>query len=335
MGDTTQQSFGSIASIRAEGHDPGSDRHQPPAHERIVLACAPKSGSTFIARILERYFDIPFGNASLEIDWSAEQNLTPDVERQIAHRSFVLQLHLLPREINLNALTRLDGRTVFSWRNLGDVIVSYDDHLRNDDYHFPTFYVHDRQHYLAMPAQDRYAFLIRYALPWYFAFYLGWRARGVVFRPYDAMIADPHAYFSAMIADITKSPVESDRLTAVLDDPGDGTRLNVGVGGRSNELFSAETKRLLEFVVRSHPEHDRLEVLLHELPWTPPDLTNRSEYDGRLLRAAGSDPIYFINRGRRHYVATPGWVLSRWPGRAIEDVEPAVLDGFDEGDQLT
>jgi hypothetical protein len=320
-------------SVKVVDPSPSSDAARP--FERIVLACAPKSGSTFIARVLARYFNVTFENPALSIDWAAEQNITPDVERQVSGSSFVLQLHLLPREINLNAMTRLGASTVFSWRNLGDVLVSYDDHLRNEDHRFPTFYVHDRARYLAMSDQERYQYLIRYALPWYLAFYLGWREHGVVFRPYEAMVAEPLKYFSAMIEAIEPGTADIARLQAIIDHQTDGTRLNAGVAGRSRELFSPETKRMLEDVIISHPEHERLGILLHELPWAVPGLIVHSEYDGRLLRDPDSLRVYFIDRGRKHYVASSAWVLSRWPGRAIEDVDVSLLADLAEGQPLS
>jgi len=179
--------------------------------DRIIVACAPKSGSTYVASVLQRYFSIAFGNLTVAgHDWAAEKNLIPSLERQIEKQRFVLQLHLLPRLVNMLALVRLRPVTIFLWRNLGDALVSYD---RNESHCFPTFYVHDRENYLRMPEQERYRDLVRYAVPWYLMFYLGWRERGATFRRYEEMVADPIAFFRAMIAEIRPGNREPTRAS--------------------------------------------------------------------------------------------------------------------------
>jgi hypothetical protein len=301
--------------------------------DQIIVACVPKSGSTYIAKTLQRYFEIPFDNRSLTgYDWHTEQNLIPWLEHQVRYQRFILQIHLLPHAMNLEALARLKPATIFLWRNLADVLVSCDDHIRNESHRFPTFYVHDRDNYLRLPDQERYGFLIRFALPFYLAFYLSWRARAVRFRTYEAMVADQQHFFADIITEITGAPADPDRLTGVLDTIPGSTRFNAGVVGRSAEQFSEETKRALEAAVRTHPEFDRLRVLLHELPWVVP---GASGDDARLLRDAATGATYFIDGGTRQYVTTPVWIQSRWPALPVEDVSSEVLARFPRGIDLT
>jgi hypothetical protein len=257
-------------------YDPSHDVFD--GSDRIIVACAPKTGSTYVASVLQRYFSIAFGNLTVAgHDWAAEQNLIPSLERQIENQRFVLQLHLLPRLVNMLALVRLRPATIFLWRNLGDALVSYDDHIRNESHYFPTFYVHDRENYLRMPEQERYRYLVRYAVPWYLMFYLGWRERGVTFRRYEEMVADPIAFFRAMIAEIRPGPLDEERLAHIIGQPRADTRFNAGVVGRSAERFSDETKRALEDTLLSHPEQARLRILLDELPWNATSSRDRAE----------------------------------------------------------
>jgi hypothetical protein len=226
-----------------------------------------KSGSTFIAQVLALYFaaeriePVPY--------WGRlEQNLHEDLLSPYLDRSFVLQFHLKPHVPNVEIIRKLGLSTVYVWRNLGDVIVSFDDHIRNEDHRNPVCYIEDRSRYLALPVQRRYEYLIRHAVPWYIGFYLSWRSARqsipVLETRYEKLAADPFAYFAGVIRALGCEPDEP-RLRALIASSPPGTRFNKGVNGRSVELLSRANKRLLESVLLSHCED--LTPLWIELPW--------------------------------------------------------------------
>jgi hypothetical protein len=240
---------------------------EPERPSRILVACAMKSGSTFIARVLALYFGaeriepVPY--------WGRlEQHLDEHLLEPYLDRGFVIQMHLRPHVPNVAIIRRHELSLVYVWRNLGDVIVSFDDHVRNEDHRNPVCYIHDRDRYLAMPTQARYFYLIQHAVPWYIGFYLSWRA----IRPelpfvethYEDLANDPFAYFTAVVQALGHQPDE-DRLRGILAARPPGTRFNKGVNGRSADLLSEENKALLEALLRSHCED--LSALLDELPW--------------------------------------------------------------------
>ncbi len=243
-----------------------------------------KSGSTFIARVLALYFGaeriepVPY--------WGRlEQHLDEPLLEPYLDRDFVIQMHLRPHVPNVAVIRRHGLAVVYVWRNLGDVIVSFDDHIRNEDHRNPVCYVHDRGRYLAMPVQARYFYLIQHAIPWYIGFYLSWRA----IRPelpfvethYEALAADPFAYFASVIGGLSQ-PVDEVRLRSLLQARPPGTRFNKGVNGRSAVLLSEENKRLLEAILRSHCED--LSELLNELPWRAQAAPSRPWTLGRLVK---------------------------------------------------
>lgn len=277
---------------------------------RILLACTMKSGSTYAADVLARYLGTEAGNADLSLYWPAEQNLSAEIFDQLGARSFVLQMHVRPYPPNLDLCALHGVRVALQWRNLGDVIASFDDHVRLFSEMQPVCYVHDRDAYLALPAQDRYAFLIRNALPWYLGFYLAWRRRRLPLRPYERMVADPHRHFRELLADAGESTDDA-RLASVLAEPPQGVRFNAGRAGRSAELFADETKRLLERTVLEYVPSADLEILLWELPWTVPALSARSDHDGAVVRLADEPHLYFVSRGVRYWIADLAWISSR------------------------
>jgi hypothetical protein len=226
-----------------------------------------KSGSTFIARVLALYFGaeriepVPY--------WGRlEQHLDEHLLEPYLDRDFVIQMHLRPHVPNVAVIRKQRLSVVYVWRNLGDVIVSFDDHIRNEDHRNPVCYVHDRDRYLAMPVQARYFYLIQHAVPWYIGFYLSWRA----IRPelpfvethYESLAEDPFEYFSSVIRALGR-PLDEARLRGLLGARPPGTRFNKGVNFRSAALLSEDNKRLLDAMLNAHCED--LSELVTELPW--------------------------------------------------------------------
>lgn len=297
---------------------------------RIMVACAPKSASTYVANVLGWYFSIEFGARQLVYYYEWEQNLTPDVIEQINPRAnFVLQMHLLPHRPNLIVLDKLQIKPIFLWRNLADTVISYDDHIRTQSHEWPNFYIHNRNWFLAQPDQARYQFLIQRALPWHLAFYLGWRARDATFRHYENMLRDETAYFRGIIQELAGG-VDVVRLKQVLDE-GKQVRFNVGTWGRSKELFSSATRLALENLILNDPWHEQLEVLLDDLPWKATALGSSSALDGRVFRAPANE-AYYVSRGMRHRIKRASWILSHPDGLScLEDCAVADLVALPEG----
>lgn len=302
---------------------------------RIMLACSMKSGSTYVAQVLARYLGVTGGNADLDLYWPAEQNLSPEILAPLAERSFVLQMHLRPHPPNLALCREYGMALLLQWRNLGDVLTSFDDHVRAFSEFQPVCYIHDREAYLALEEQARYAFLIRNALPWYLGFYLAWRRLHARLGCYERMVADPAAFFRETLAELNV-PLDEVKLADALALRGGSDRFNVGRVGRSAERFSDATKRLLERTVLEYVPAGELDVLLWELPWEVPALAPRSEHDGAVVGVAGDDRRYFVSRGVRRWIASPAWIASRWKLRDQPQriIAPAALDALTDGGVL-
>jgi hypothetical protein len=294
-----------------------------------MIACSMKSGSTYAAQVLGRYLGVGAGNEDLALYWPAEQNLSSDMLTSLGDRSYVLQMHLRPHPPNLALIEWFWIALLLQWRNLGDTLISFDDHMRQFSEFQPVCYVHDRQAYLSLDEQARYAFLIRNALPWYLAFYLSWRRLHARFGSYERMVADPAAFFREALLELSV-PVDETRLAGALTLRTESDRFNVGRVGRSAERFAPETKRLLERTVLEYVPADELDVLLWELPWDVPALAARSEHDGAVVGVAGDARRYFVSRGVRRWISSPAWIASRWklrdePQRIITPAELAAL----------
>lgn len=300
---------------------------------RIIVASTMKSGSTYVARVLRLYFETE--NPVVDYYWPAEQNLTYELLEQLRDRSFSINMHLLPHAPNLAACEREGIRLIHQWRNLGDVIVSFDDHIRRESEANPVAYIGDRERYLRLPSQKRYTFLIDAIIPWYLGFYLRWRRRQAVFHAYERMLADRFAFFSEVLAQLGQT-VDVPRLRGLLADKIDHTRLNVGRNARSAKQLDDGHRWQIEQLVSRHPEREQLDVLLWELPWGALATGQRSRLDGMVVRPSDSETSYFVTRGCAHPILDVSWLRSRsLPQlREARRIEPFELLALERGAPL-
>jgi hypothetical protein len=234
---------------------------------RILVACSMKSGSTYVAKVLAAYFgcDRVYPLAY----WGrCEQNLVPEKLEAYRSRSVAVQMHIRPYEPNVDAIRQWGFQVVYLWRNLGDVIISLDDHIRIEDHRNPVCYIDDRESYLHLPVQHRYRYLIRHAIPWYVAFYLSWRRHldgvSLIRASYENLVADRDLFFATIINSMGEE-LDVVKLKSSLAASTGNTRFNQGLVGRSDQLLSAGNKAQLEKVLLDHPQD--LSELWAELPW--------------------------------------------------------------------
>ena len=297
---------------------------------RIVVTGPMKSASTFTAEALRRYFGAELSNRDLRrYYWTAEQNITQDFLDDVRGRSFAVNLHVRPYRHNLEAARAAGIRFVVVWRNLADVIVSFDDHIRADATGNPMFYVADRARYLTLARHDRYAYLIDNVVPWNIGFYLAWRREGVVLHAYEQLVRAPLQFIDAIVRSVGTGS-DRTRLAAALPRHGPDVRFNVGTTDRAAVAFSEANRRHLERVVIDHPQRHELEILLWELPWAVPALKPSGPFDGKLVTDAGG-AAYFVSRNVRRRIPDAGWLASRRRRPAAVRLGDLEIDAIPEG----
>lgn len=282
----------------------------PVASRRVIVASPFKAGSTYCAETLGRFIDAD--TLDITYDWLTEHMVSRSLLDQLSDRSFAINLHMRPHHRNLIACRDNSISVLVQWRNLADMIVSFDDHTRRYGSHNPIFYI-DHEKFVRMPQQRRYRFLIDSLVPWNLGFYLSWRRMpGRVLHSFERMVESKDAFFRCALG--TLGIAVDDRAFADVlarSQPSANSRMNVGIVGRSAELFDEANRRHLERVVLDHPEADQLEVLLWEMPWEPLELERRSTLDGSLVCGRDNVP-YFVSGGVRR-IANSTWIGSRAP----------------------
>ena len=237
---------------------------------RVLVACSVKSGSTYVSRILARYLDAHFADSILDYYGYREQNLQESHFTSALGSRFVLHLHIKPYPPNLKLIEQYRIKVVYLWRNLGDTILSLDNHILREHWETSAVYIDNDAEYRNLSRDARHKFLIQYGLPWLISFHLAWRGvrdcEWLIRCKYEEMVRDKFAFFSRIVQALGME-CDYGRLHGVLDTDVHDSRFNVGVVGRSLEGLSENNKLLLERMLIEHPQD--LAELLHELPWWP------------------------------------------------------------------
>ncbi len=299
---------------------------------RVIIASPMKCASTYVAAVLARYLRVSVPD--VKYDWLAEQNFTYDLREQLRGQGFVLSLHMLPHGSNLEGIEAEGVRVALLWRNVADVVVSFDDHTRRYGPHNPIFHA-DGERFPRLPAQERFRYIADRMVPWNLGFYLRWRLLPVIcFNPYELMLRGGFAFFRFLIWQLGFE-LDDERLRHVLAETAEPPRFNVGVAGRAGRLFDDDTKRCIERHIVAHPELHELEPLLWELPWESRELAHLSRLDGTTVRVPGEEQSFFVSRGTMHAVSDR-WIASRSTPllHDVTAVERDALAGLATGEAL-
>ncbi|HWB20300.1 MAG TPA: sulfotransferase domain-containing protein [Phycisphaerales bacterium] len=208
-------------------------------HPHIVIACFPKSASTFLATFMAA----ATGFRSYLLNTSGYDN-----ERNIDRLSIpmflaqptVSQEHMRATVPNVAILKRMSIRPVVLVRNIFDCIISSRDHARSQSIVGPNAHVpHD---FASWPIEAQDWFIVRMGVPWYLTFFASWMDASnqlpVLWLTYESLIGDP-VKSALAIADhvgISLSASVAERSLQSIDPL--AIRLNTGVSGRGERELS-------------------------------------------------------------------------------------------------
>ena len=220
---------------------------------RILLACMPKSGSTFLTDVIEALPD--FKRAKLSPSPSGGRQSELDQARLVAARrgNFVAQEHVLYSDWTAKMCSDFRLTPVVLVRSLPDAIVSYRDHLRREGGAEHLWLADPRA--AGVDNATLEAMLARFRAPWYVNFYMSWRlVRGALMISYEELIADPERTVRTIV-DFAGATVTDRAIARAVGEVRDRrqSRLNVGVAGRGARL-RPETLRDIATLFDFYPE---------------------------------------------------------------------------------
>jgi hypothetical protein len=221
-------------------------RSRPP---HILVACQPKSGSTFLSRALAalpgmRCVQLTPGYAR------REQELCESLLSRNRRKAYVAQHHVRWSVVTDELVRRFDLRVVVLVRDLFDAVISLRDHVRRESGAFPMAYL-DEGH-RALPDAELEAMIVRLAIPWYVNFYMCWRNfPDATLVRYKDLAARPAETIRRIAEGARLDPTDSQIVQAI--DQARQSRFNRGIVGRGASLAPRERESILQ-MLRFYPE---------------------------------------------------------------------------------
>lgn len=244
---------------RAEPADFVPDRPLDPVGHHILVACMPKSGSSFLNAALcavTRWPELPLSYAYMQ----NEQELhLPYLLSRLEYNT-VTQQHCRATDPNVQILEAFGIRPVVLVRNLFDVVLSLADFYDGGAI-INTFFA---PRWGKLTAEHKYDLIIDHMMPWYISFFASWadvmRAGRLDCKlvTYDAMIDDKPGMLAAILAHqcLSKSAAECTAAVTAVDGAAAGTRLNKGVGGRGVAALSDAQKERIRRLASYYSDID-------------------------------------------------------------------------------
>ena len=233
-----------------------------PLGTHVLVACMPKSGSSFLAAALceltgweQNYLAFGYRQNEQELYW-------PHL-LAVAGTNTVTQQHCRATDINVQIIQAFGIKPVVVVRNLFDIVVSLAEFYDGGAIH-NTFFAGHWEH--LEPAR-RFDLIIDHVVPWYLAFFVSWIAAAEADRvdcilvTYEELIADKPRILKEICdhQGIATSIEACTDAAARADDMNLQTRMNKGIAGRGEDALSETQKARIA----------RLAGYFHETDFSP------------------------------------------------------------------
>jgi len=226
---------------------------------KILIACMPKSGSTWLNKALQRMTGYGHDQYTLAYLQNEQEIYLPRVIAS-AREHAIIQQHCRATAPNVSILQAFGIRPIVLIRNLLDALISMQDFYNNGAVR-NTFH---RADWSKLDEETKRDLIVETVAPWYVQFYASWvRADGaeklpVLWISYEDMIGDKPGTLSKIAAHYGQSVSEAcikETISGVDGDRAD-TRFNKGRAGRGAEAFSAEQQDRIRALTRFYPSVD-------------------------------------------------------------------------------
>lgn len=217
-------------------------RHRTPTN--ILLACFPKSASTFISEVVGEvngFRKVPlhrrYGRVEQDIDqlWAMRFLL----------KNTITQQHVKYNEQTRMAISLYNLTPVVLVRNIFDIIVSMRDHIRKESFLGPSGWV-DKGH-LELSDNELDSFIVDIMIPWYLSFFVSWKScEDACFFSYEELVEGKQELFFTRLFEVVGFEISDEDIKLALEKANNKfTRFNVGITGRGKMLSKANKQKLL------------------------------------------------------------------------------------------
>jgi hypothetical protein len=240
---------------------------------RVLVAAAPKTGSTYISGALERTYNLArvsltllsarsyghyqFGGGLRDHDVDELAMITTAYAQNgyVAHHHMIGSPYL-GKQCELYGITPIVTR-----RNLFDTFVSFDDHimkLRGTGVDIPYLHFGFPEAWYDMEFEDRMDFLLDHQLSWYTRYYASWKLTeqegyaDPLWIDYQTdILGSKQVLAEKLVERLGKDKSSVSRLTEELGQSGKtDDKFNKGIAGRGAKITGRNRQKIEDFVHR-------------------------------------------------------------------------------------
>lgn len=231
---------------------------------KVLIACMPKSGSTWFTSLMERGFGLPSMRCYFQPDRNEQEIDTLALFQSLGKEVIFVQQHVRASETMLRLCHAFSVKIIYLTRHIDDAIVSFRDHLENESTVAPMFYM-EPEWFSSLSKTRQMDFLIDHCVPWYLNFSVGWiRARQ--FAPeaifpiqYEKLVSDP----SKVIGEISQFLGRPCHIDPAFLEQRNGIRFNKGRVGRGKEELSEFQQQRIRALAAYYDQVDLSSIGLH------------------------------------------------------------------------
>jgi hypothetical protein len=213
----------------------------PCEHNHLLLACMPKSGSTWLSTMLS---SLPgFEAVTLVNGWDRREQELSEIQLLLHHHSnYVSQMHIRYSEPTAALMHRFTLKPIVLVRNIFDIVPSIRDHWNHEGVRGPACYL--STNLTDWPPDKIDEFIVDMGLPWYFNF--SWReCEDKLLLTYEELRLDPRQAM-ARICDHYAIGVTATQIDdAISKAKRKSTRLNKAEVGRQESISNAARKTIV------------------------------------------------------------------------------------------
>lgn len=231
-----------------------------PSRKHAWLVAAPKSGSTWLTRMLIQL--LGWQPHMLVPTWDRrEQEI--DVRRMLEFPNvdlFTIQQHCRYSGPTCDFIKNFRVQVILQGRNLWDSVVSLRDHFLQESTITPVCYADDT--FRSQPLVRQLDWVIDLAVPWFLSFYASWftgRQAGEVdffWIDYESLCRDTAGQLRRIVQHLGLSRSDDEIEEAIQQTVGAPTRLNVGRAGRGAEMLTQGQKDRIAHLRAYYPHID-------------------------------------------------------------------------------
>nr|WP_321514105.1 sulfotransferase domain-containing protein [uncultured Pseudodesulfovibrio sp.] len=224
----------------------------PQSSKRIIIACFPKSASTFLRNVISGISGYATEELCVGYDRNEQDLYLPTVIDH-AFTPVVNHMHMWAREHNIGIMKSAGITPVVLVRNIFDTAVSMKDHLANHSPLFSMAYVDNT--FASMPPEEQQDMVVDMCIPWFISFYVSWykaqqqNLLNTYWLTYEQLIDDKETTV-ANICDfysVEHNPESIRNAIATVENNKKRSNRNVGVQGRGKtQLTDIQRQKIIK-----------------------------------------------------------------------------------------